>query len=79
MLGAASMAFFEIVSGVVNVEEIARGRSIRCLSRLRRVYGGQVWRKMKGTAVVRLTNGHLRRAEIHWHEAHGIGRKEYKI
>ena len=51
---------------------------IRDLSRLRRLYGRGRWRKLKGVAVVRLRTGRMRRAELHWYEAHGIGRKEIK-
>jgi hypothetical protein len=71
--------FFELVGKIDDVEIIAVGSSIRELPRLRRVYGSGRWRKMKGTADVRLVDGTLRRAEVHWYEAHGIGHKEYKI
>jgi hypothetical protein len=70
---------FEIVGGITQVETIAVGARIRDLPRLRRLYGRGRWRKLKGIAVVRLrTTGRLRRAELHWYEAHGIGRKEIK-
>jgi len=69
---------FEIVGGITQVETIATGRRIRDLPRLRRLYGRGRWRKLKGVALVRLRNGSLRRAELHWYEAHGIGRKEIK-
>ena len=59
-------------------ETIARGTGIRELSRLRRVYGPGNWRKRKGTARIRLENGAVRLAELHWYEAHGIGRREFK-
>ena len=55
------------------------GRGIRELRRLVRTYGRGRWRKRKGIAVVRLTNGSLHAAELHWYEAAGIGRKEFKI
>jgi hypothetical protein len=71
--------YFEIVGPITDVERIAVGRSVRELSRLRRRYGGRRWRKMKGIATVRLTGGDLRRAEIHWYEAHGIGSVRHKI
>jgi hypothetical protein len=69
---------FEIVGDITQVETIATGRRIREFTRLRRVYGRGRWRKLKGVALVRLRSGALRRAELHWYEAHGIGRKEIK-
>jgi len=69
---------FEIVSQISEVETIATGRRIRDLPRLRRLYGRGRWRKVKGVALIRLRSGTLRRAELHWYEAHGIGRKEIK-
>ncbi|MCI0555758.1 MAG: hypothetical protein L0287_32835 [Anaerolineae bacterium] len=72
------MASFDIISGITDIEVIAIGKSIRDLSRLRKLYGDGRWRKMKGIATVQLRNGRVRTAEIHWYEAHGIGRKEYK-
>lgn len=72
------MASFEIISDITNVEVIAIGKSIRDLERLREQYGDGRWRKMKGIATIQLPNGHVRKAEIHWYEAQGVGRKEYK-
>ena len=69
---------FEFVGELADVETIATGREIRELSRLRRLYGKGRWRKMKGSARIRLRNGELRLAELHWYEAHGIGKKEFK-
>ena len=69
---------FEIVGDLSIVETIAQGRSIRDLSRLQRRYGKGRWRKMKGVATIRELHGRVRRAELHWYEAHGIGRKEIK-
>ena len=69
---------FEIVSDITNVETIARGRGIRELARLRRAYGSGNWRKRKGIARIRLAGGHVRLAELHWYEAHGMGRQEIK-
>jgi hypothetical protein len=69
---------FEIVGAISHIETIAVGRRIRELPRLRRQYGTGRWRKLKGVAVVRLRSGAVRRAEVHWYEAHGIGRKEVK-
>jgi hypothetical protein len=69
---------FEIIGEILEVEVIARGRSIRELARLRRVYGGTNWRKLKGVARIRLSDGQVRLAELHWYEAHGIGKREFK-
>ena len=69
---------FEIVGGISHAETIARGAGIRELSRLRRAYGAANWRKRKGVARIRLENGDIRMAELHWYEAHGIGRREFK-
>ena len=70
---------FEIIGTIENTETIAVGGRIREIMRLRRQYGLGRWRKVKGIARVRLTNGNVRKAEIHWYEAHGIGRKKMKI
>jgi hypothetical protein len=70
---------FEIIGPMRNVETIAIGREIRQLPRLRRRHGAGRWRKRKGVARVRLQDGTVHMAEIHWYEAHGIGRREMKI
>ncbi len=70
---------FEIVSEITNVETIATGNSIRVLPILNRKYGKGRWRKKKGIVTVKLTDGSFRLAEIHWYEAHGIGRRDLKI
>ena len=70
---------FELVGPVRDIEPIALGRAIRELARLRRRYGRSRWRKLKGIARVRLIGGTIHTAEVHWYEAHGIGRKELKI
>jgi hypothetical protein len=70
---------FEIVAQLRDVETIAIGRSIRELPRLRKFHGRGRWRKMKGVATIRLPSGRIVEAELHWYEAHGIGRKEFKI
>ncbi len=70
---------FEILGSVQQPVTIATGRGIRELPRLQRVYGKARWRKRKGVAQVRLGSGSLRTAELHWYEATGIGRREYKI
>ena len=69
---------FEIVGEITRVQTVAVGGKIRNLQRLRRLYGRGRWRKMKGVAVIRLESGTTRKAELHWYEAHGIGRKEIK-
>jgi hypothetical protein len=70
---------FEIVGGVQHEETIAAGPGIRALRRLQRLYGRGRWRKRKGVATVRLRDGSLRIAEVHWYESHGLGRYEMKI
>jgi len=69
---------FEIADEITNIETIAKGPGIRDIERLRKTYGAGNWRKMKGIAYVRLSSGRIRLAELHWYEAHGIGRKEIK-
>lgn len=69
---------FEIIGEISAVETIAVGNRIRELPRLRKVYGPGRWRKVKGIAVIRLASGTIRKAELHWYEAHGIGKKEIK-
>jgi hypothetical protein len=70
---------FEILGEISEVETFATGSGIREVRRLRRVYGRGRWRKRKGIALVRLADDSVHRAEIHWYEAAGIGRKEFKI
>jgi len=72
------MAEFEVISEITEIEVIARGPGIRDLLRLNRQYGKGNWRKVKGNALIRLKGGRVRRAELHWYEAHGIGKKEMK-
>jgi hypothetical protein len=69
---------FEIIGEKTNIEIIAVGHSIHDIERLRKQYGIARWRKLKGIALIRLSNGQIRRAELHWYEAHGIGKKEIK-
>jgi hypothetical protein len=71
--------YFEIISEITNIEVIARGRGIRDLARIRRKYGPGNWRKLKGRTTVRLEDGSVHNVEIHWYEAHGVGRKRLKI
>jgi hypothetical protein len=70
---------FEIISDITGIETIAAGRGIREVARLRKQYGRGRWRKLKGIATVVLPDGAARTAELHWYEASGIGRKEFKI
>jgi len=70
---------FKVIGEISDVQTIAVGAAIRELRRLRRAYGGGRWRKLKGIAQVRLEDETVCRAEVHWYEAHGIGRKEIKI
>jgi hypothetical protein len=70
---------FEIISEISHVETFAIGSSIREVARLRKVYGKGRWRKRKGIARVRLADGSIHLAEVHWYEASGIGKMEFKI
>lgn len=70
---------FEILGEISDVETFATGSGIREIARLRKIYGRGRWRKRKGIARVRLPDGAVRLAELHWYEAAGIGRKEFKL
>ncbi len=70
---------FEVIGEITHNETIAVGNSIREVARLRKIYGTGRWRKLKGIAMIRLFDGTIRKAEVHWYEAHGIGRKKLKI
>jgi hypothetical protein len=70
---------FEILGPIRGTEIIARGSAVRVRSYLRKAYGRGRWRKLKGIATVRLENGHQREVELHWYEAHGIGKRDLKI
>jgi hypothetical protein len=70
---------FQVIGDIEVIETIAAGIGVRVRSTLRRLYGKGRWRKRKGIATVRLANGNLRRVELHWYEAHGIGRRDLKI
>ncbi|MBI4905946.1 MAG: hypothetical protein HY820_20090 [Acidobacteria bacterium] len=71
--------FFRIRGDITHIETIAIGQSIRELPRLRKFYGKGRWRKRKGLAFVQLSSGTIRQAELHWYEASGVGKKEFKI
>jgi hypothetical protein len=70
---------FEILSEIGEVETISSGTRVRDRRRLNRQHGRGRWRKMKGIATVRLADGTICEAELHWYEAHGIGKKEIKF
>jgi len=71
--------YFEIISEISEVEPIAVGSQIRDLKRLRKQFGRARWRKLKGIAHVKLESGRIRRVELHWYQAHGIGKRKIKI
>ena len=70
---------FKILGAVGEIEKIAEGRGIRILPYLNKTYGRGRWRKLKGVATVELEDGTIRVAEIHWYEAHGIGKRDFKL
>ena len=70
---------FEIIGEIENIETVAVGGRIRDIMRLRKQFGPGGWRKLKGVARVRLLSGRICKAEIHWYEAHSIGKKKMKI
>jgi len=70
---------FRVISNFVEVETIARGRGILELKRLRRIHGIANWRKRKGIALIEFQDGSIFRAELHWYEANGVGKRELKI
>lgn len=69
----------EILGEIDHVEVIAAGPSVRSRRALAKAYGVGNWRKLKGIATVRLPDGFVSRAEVHWYEAHGRGRADVKI
>jgi len=70
---------FEIIDSINDVEVIAVSSNIHDLLRLKKQYGKGRWRKLKGFTTVRLQDGTVHTAEVHWYEAHGIGKKEIKL
>jgi hypothetical protein len=70
---------FEVIGDISDIEIIAVNLSIRELASLKASYGGRRWRKLKGVGLVRLINGNVRRAELHWYESHGVGKRKIKI
>jgi hypothetical protein len=71
--------FFKVPGRILDIETIASGKGVRESRRLRKLYGGRRWRKLKGTATVKLADGTMCHAEVHWYEAHGVGTRELKI
>jgi len=70
---------FEVVGEIADVEIVAVNLSIRERRRLKALFGGRRWRKLKGVAQVRFPNGEVHEAELHWYEAHGVGRRKMKV
>ena len=70
---------FEIIGQIEQIETIAAGPGVKVRALLQKLYGRGRWRKRKGVATVRLHNDAVRRVELHWYEAHGIGRRDFKI
>ncbi|MFN0107838.1 MAG: hypothetical protein ACKVZH_03220 [Blastocatellia bacterium] len=70
---------FELVSDITSIETIAVGKKIRDLARLQEQFGKGRWRKLKGIGSVRFKNGRVRQVELHWYEAHGIGKRKMKV
>ena len=70
---------FQIIGKIESVETIAIGKRIREIARLRKAFGEGRWRKLKGIALVLFRDGTIHSVELHWYEAHGIGRKKLKI
>ncbi len=71
--------YFDLIGEITHAETFATGSGIREIGRLRKLYGRGRWRKRKGISQVRLADGTVRSAEVHWYEATGIGRRELKI
>ncbi len=70
---------FKVKGPIARIETIASGNGIREVARLNSTYGGRNWKKKKGIAIIELEDGHCMNAELHWYEAHGIGKVELKI
>ena len=76
---AGSRDKLDLKGRIEKTETIARGSGIRELANLRRLFGRGNWRKLKGVARIQLANGTVRLCEVHWYEAHGIGKRKLKI
>jgi len=70
---------FQLLGDVEDIEQIAVNLSIRERKKLKARFGGRRWRKLKGVALVQFPNGEARRAELHWYESHGVGRRKMKV
>ena len=70
---------FEVIGRIADVERIAVSGSIRDIERLREQFGPGRWRKLKGRATVKMADGAIRAAEVHWYEADGVGHRRMKI
>ena len=70
---------FEIVGTIEHIETIAAGPGVKLQAYLRKTHGPGRWRKLQGAATIHLPSGHLRQVELHWYEAHGVGRRDFKI
>jgi len=73
------VTYIDLLGEITAIEVIAVGGSVRRARWLRKRYGGRRWRKLKGVAFIRDDLGHVRRAELHWYEANGVGRRGFKI
>lgn len=71
--------YFKVIGAIREIETIAVGHGIKNLNRLSKMYGKTSWRKLKGICRVKLEDGTILNAEVHWYEGHGIGKKEIKI
>jgi len=70
---------FDLLTEITDIEIIARGKGVRIRRYLNKTYGRGRWRKLKGCASIQLkSSGEVQDAELHWYEAHGIGRREMK-
>ena len=73
------MTGFKLRSEISDVQVIAAGVGVRVRAKLKKAYGSGRWRKLKGAALVELPDGYVVRAELHWYEAHGVGRVNMKV
>jgi len=70
---------FKVIGEIQEIETIAIGQGIKNVNRLNKIYGKTNWRKLKGICRVKLEDGAILNAEVHWYEGHGVGKKEMKI
>ena len=69
---------FKLLGEITDIQTIAKGKGVDIREQLNRAYGRGNWRKLKGIATVEYDNGQVWLVELHWFEAHGIGRKHMK-